>query len=57
MKAPRQWQVTVALEAHDGKRILRTVDITAVHRSDAVHRATVVAPAPGQRVVGIERAR
>lgn len=53
MKAPRRFSMVVTLEGANGQRIDRPVTLTAAYETDAKHRAGIVAPKPGQRVIGV----
>lgn len=49
----RQYRMQVTLETASGQRIVRPVTLTAQRASDAKYRAGIVAPKPGQKVVGV----
>lgn len=52
-KAPRRYRMMVTLETASGQRIAREVTLTASYEADAKYRAGIVAPKPGQRVLGV----
>lgn len=49
----RRYRMKVTIKTFDGTIIERPIELTSQRATDAVYRARLVAPKPGQRVLAV----